>query len=160
MQASFFFLLTGDTGMNEAYGCHQGGQRGFAANVDGAKKNNKKRFGEERMNLLLCGEAYKCKEEEGGGVGGGCKREKSDRLDYESTHRRTLFNVSLTFLFPISSSPRRPSLTVAMVREEKLAKGGRESLEEGKALPLLHPRSQAADKDKGQGSCKGQLISK
>lgn len=27
----------------------------------------------------------------------------SDRLDYESTHRRTLFNVSLTFLVSISS---------------------------------------------------------
>lgn len=81
----------------------------------------KKTFGEERMNLLLCGEAYRCEEEEeeGGGVGGGCKREKSDRLDYESTHRRTLFNVSLTFLFPISSPPHRPSLTVAMVREER-----------------------------------------
>lgn len=89
-------------------------QRGFAAKVIRVLmvQKKKKTFGEERMNLLLCGEAC-------GGVGGGCKREKSDRLDYESTHRRTLFNVSLTFLFPISSPPHRPSLTVAMVREER-----------------------------------------
>lgn len=36
---------------------------------------------------------------------GGWRRGKSDRLDYESTHRRTLFNVSLTFLLSISSPP-------------------------------------------------------
>lgn len=44
---------------------------------------------------MLCGEAY-------GGVGRG-GGEESDRLDHECTHRHTLFNVSLTFLFSISS---------------------------------------------------------
>ena len=61
------------------------------------------RFGEERMNLLLCGEAYMEEMWGGGGRRGGWRRGKSDRLDYESTHRRTLFNVSLTFLLSISS---------------------------------------------------------
>lgn len=52
--------------------------------------------------------------DESGGRGGGVWRgegEESDRLDCESTHRRTLFNVSLTFLFPVSD-PRSPKETV------------------------------------------------
>lgn len=63
------------------------------------KEKKTKRFGEEGMNLLPCGEAH-IQEVTGGGCGR--ERAKSDRLAYESTHRRTLFNVSLTFLFSIS----------------------------------------------------------
>lgn len=53
----------------------------------------------------------------------------SDRLDHESTHRRTLFNVSLTFLVSISSP-----LTCSCWREEQ-RDGEREPGEE-EALPL------------------------
>ena len=73
----------------------------------GQKKKKDKgiwRFGEEGMNLLLCGEAYRGDVRRRKGVVGWW-RVKSDRLDHESTHRRTLFNVSLTFLFSISSPP-------------------------------------------------------
>lgn len=69
------------------------------------------------MNLLLFREAY-LEEMRGGGRWLGWRRGKSDRLDYESTHRRTLFNVSLTFLLSISSPPTL-SHWKRMGREEK-----------------------------------------
>ena len=56
---------------------------------------------------------------------GGWRRGKSDRLDYESTHRRTLFNVSLTFLFSISSPPTL-SRWRQMGRKEKPRERARE----------------------------------
>lgn len=87
-----------DMWRNKAHEC-KGGQRICGDKVvDGGKKT--KRFGEEGMNLLPCGEAHVQEVT----VAGGCGREraKSDRLACESTHRRTLFNVSLTFLFSIS----------------------------------------------------------
>lgn len=46
-------------------------------------------------------------------------------MDYESTHRRTLFNVSLTFLFSISSPPTL-SRWRRMGREEKPGERERE----------------------------------
>lgn len=81
------------------------------------RKKKTKRFVEKRMNLLLFREAY-IEETGGGGRWLGWRRGKSDRLDYESTHRRTLFNVSLTFLLSISSPPT-PSHWKRTGREEK-----------------------------------------
>ena len=99
--------------------------------------------------------------------GEGWRRGESDRLDYESTHRRTLFNVSLTFLFSISSPPTLARLR-RMGREEKPGERERKRergeraqtavWKELQALPVLHSRSQAPDKVKGQGSREGQPI--
>lgn len=94
------------------------------------KRKKTKRFGEEGMNLLPCGEAH-IQEVMGGGCGR--EREKSDRLAYESTHRRTLFNVSLTFLFSISD---RHSLEERAERKSQ-EEGEREKTGGGNALPVL-----------------------
>lgn len=92
-----------------------------------------------------------------GEEGGRRKRgEKSDRLDYESTHRRTLFNVSLTFLVSISSP-----LTCSCWRDrqEGEGEGWREGAQGGGGAPaVLQPRSRAPDKVEGQGSREGQPI--
>lgn len=97
-----------------------------------------------RTNLLLCGEAC--------GGGGRRKRgEKSDRLDYECTHRRTLFNVSLTFLFSVSSPLTRSRRRDGQERR-------RREMERGSAPAVLQPRSGDPDKVRGQGSPQGQPI--
>lgn len=64
---------------------------------------------------MLCGEAY----------GGGRRKrgEKSDRLDYECTHRRTLFNVSLTFLVSISSPLTRSRWRDGQERRREMERG-------------------------------------
>lgn len=93
-------------------------------------------------------------------------RRKSDRLDYESTHRHVLFNVSLTFLRSISSPPTlshwrqmgREEEAWERERERERRKSTDESGRRRNALSVLHSRSQAPDKVKGQGSREGQPI--
>lgn len=63
------------------------------------------------------------------------EREKSDRLAYESTHRRTLFNVSLTFLFSISDPRSLEERAERKSQEER--EGEREKTGGGNAPPVL-----------------------
>lgn len=148
-------------GGNKPQEC-KGGLRGFAEKVIRVLMEQKKRqrdleiWRRDDEFIALRRSVYR------GDVGrrrkGGWRRGKSDRLDYESTHRRTLFNVSLTFLFSISSPPTL-SRWRQMGRKEKLRESERRR--EGKrrnALPVLHSRSPVPDKVKGQGSWEGQPI--
>lgn len=91
------------------------------------------------------------RETEGEEEGEGWRRGKSDRLDFESTHRRTLFNVSVTFLLSISSPPTL-CYWIWMGWEEK-AERRRYNI-----LLGLHSRSWAPDKVLGQGSLGGHPI--
>lgn len=75
----------------------------------------------------------------------GRRRGKSDRLDFKSTHRRTLFNVSLTFLLPTTTTPLETN-----GQRGKARVGGTKRM--CNTPPGLHSRSPAPDKVKGQGS--------
>lgn len=90
--------------------------------------------------------------------GWGWRRRKSGRLDFESTHRRILFNVSLTFLLSVSS--RQPSITGAEWAERKSReeRWGGDWLRRCNDLPGFQSRSQDLDKVMGQGSWEGQQI--
>lgn len=82
----------------------------------------------------------------------------SDRLDYESTHRRTLFNVSLTFLVSISSLLTRSRCRDGWGRRREM--GERELREE--AVLLLHsnqghePQTKSRVRVHGRASQSGQ----
>ncbi len=125
LKYNHFIWITGgtglDTGCNKPYEC-KGRQKGSTEKVIRVLMEQKRQrdleiWRREDEFIALWRSVYR------GDVrrrkrGEGWRRGKSDRLDYESTHRRTLFNVSLTFLFSISSPPTL-SRWRRMGREEK-----------------------------------------
>lgn len=93
--------------------------------VDRARRRERGRFGGQ----IYCSVEKRMEEWGGGG-------EESDRLDHECTHRHTLFNVSLTFLFSISSLLTRSRRRDGQQRRrgERERDGERERREEAALL--------------------------